>query len=988
MRKSKFTRLTALLLSLLMVGGFYAMPAAAAEDDNTSTRTLEEIKELLNTISYGEYLEKYANAPKAASSITIEASDYDAEHTDAQVEVRENFEGKTGKSLYIPESGTVSWKVEIPSDALYNIKIEYYPISAKSASIERIFLINNKVPFAEARYLTMSKVWVNEYQVDEDGKLSYRKDIGGNDIRAVSKQVPEWRTYIFSDSNGYYKGAFEFYFTKGSNILSLEAVREPVVIRSIELYRQPKLPTYAEYLESIKSKANNAAGATPIYIPAEFPSAISDESIYAQSDRTSAITEPQSATAQLFNVLGGDENYKTVGQWVRYEFEVEKDGIYEIVARFKQDKLAGLFTSRVIKIDGEILFEEAYNTRFEYSKEWQIKAIGNKKETPFQFYLEKGKHTIELEVGLGDLATILHQVENTLATINESYLEIMKLTGSSPDKYRDYGFYRIMPNTIMALYREGRNLEEVSAYLTDLAEGKKGSHIATLDKVSFLLKRMGASEDQIARNLSNLKSYIGSLGTWLNSSKTQPLLLDYIQIQPAGDALPKANAGFFQSIWFEIRSFINSFFVDYSVMGATSKASADEVVEVWIAEGRDQAKVIRNLIDSMFTPETGIAVNLKLVSGGTLLPSVLSGQGPDVYIGLGSSDTINYAIRNAVQPINEFDGFEEAAQNFTEAALVPLTLYGKTYGLPERMSFPMMFYRQDILANLGIEIPKTWDDVLATVPILQANNMAIGLVREYEIFLYQMGGDRYADEGMRIGLDSRVALDAFEYFCNFYTQYSFPVSYDAANRFRTGEMPIIVADYTSMYNQLTVFATEIRGLWEFVPLPGVVREDGSINNVSIAGVAAVVMLNGAKYPEKAWDFMKWFTGPEAQARYSNDLVTTIGPAAKHNTANKYALEEMPWTTSEYRNLKAQFDNLAAIPNYPGSYIVPRYVNFAFLAAYNDKKNPSDELLSYITTINKEITRKRKEFNLDTLEPGETLDERRAREAAGTTSAGN
>lgn len=985
MRKTKFTRFTALFLSLLMVGGFYSLPASAAQEsgqDKTATRTLEELRELLNTISYSDYSENHANTPKATSKIVINASDYDTANTNAAVKVYDDYKGSKGKSLYIPESGTVSWSVNIPSDARYSIKIEYYPEEAKSASIERIFLINNRVPFSEARYLTMSKVWTNKYIQNENGEDSYRKDIAGNDLRVDSEQSPEWRTYEFSDSTGYYKGAFEFYFAKGQNTLSLEAVREPVVIKSIELYPQEKLPTYEEKLADYKNfKAPSSDN--KIYIPAEFPAAVSDESIYAANDRTSAITEPQSSEAQLFNVVGGQENYKTVGQWVRYEFDVKESGLYEFAARYKQDKLAGMFTSRVIKIDGEILFEECYNARFEYSKDWQVKVLGDG-ENSFQFYLEEGRHTIELEVGLGELATIISQVEKTLSVINDSYLEIMKLTGASPDKYRDYGFLRIMPNTIISLLLEGRNLEELSAFLTELS-GTKGSHVATLDKISFLLKKMGSDEDQIARNLENLKSYIGTLGTWLNSSRTQPLMLDYLVVQPVGETLPKDKANIFQSVWFEIRSFINSFFTDYSVMGATTEVSEEDTVEVWIAEGRDQAKVIRNITDSLFTPKTGIAVNLKLVTGSTLLPSVLSGQGPDVYIGLGSADTINYAIRSAVQPLNDFEGFEETTKNFTEAAMVPLTLYDKSYGLPEKMGFPMMFYRKDILADLGIEIPKTWDDILAAVTILQANNMSIGLAREYDMFLYQMGAERYADDGMRIGFDSNLALEAFEYYCSFYTMYSFPVSYDAANRFRTGEMPIIISDYTAMYNQLTVFATEIRGLWEFVPIPGVLQEDGTINNVSIAGVAAIVMLNGAKNQKDAWEFMKWFTGAEAQAKYSNDLVTTIGPAAKHNTANIYALEEMPWTTDEYTNLMAQFNNLAAIPNYPGSYIIPRYVNFAFLSAYNDKKNPKDELLSYITIINKEITRKRKEFDLETLELGQTLADKRASEAAGAST---
>jgi hypothetical protein len=86
---------------------------------------------------------------------------------------------------------------------------------------------------------------------------------------------------------------------------------------------------------------------------------------------------------------------------------------------------------------------------------------------------------------------------------------------------------------------------------------------------------------------------------------------------------------------------------------------------------------------------------------------------------------------------------------------------------------------------------------------------------------------------------------------------------------------------------------------------------------------------------------------------------------------------MPWTYDEYVEVYKQFSNLAAIPNYPGAYIISRYTEFAFLAAYNDDADPKTELLSYINTINKEITRKREEFNLETLEIGMTLAEKRS-----------
>jgi hypothetical protein len=240
---------------------------------------------------------------------------------------------------------------------------------------------------------------------------------------------------------------------------------------------------------------------------------------------------------------------------------------------------------------------------------------------------------------------------------------------------------------------------------------------------------------------------------------------------------------------------------------------------------------------------------------------------------------------------------------------------------------------------------------------------------------------------MRINLDSNVALEAFDTMCDMFTMYSFPYKYDFANRFRTGEMPIGFAAYAGTYNQLEVFATEIEGLWGFYPMPGYEYVDANgeikINNQSVSAVSAIVMITGCEehLMNNAWEFMKWHSGAECQVDYSNEMVAILGPSAKHSTANLKALESMPWTHDEYVQLEAQFNSLAAVPNYPGAYIIGRYTQFAFLAAYNDNANPVQELQKYINTINKEITRKRDEFGLETLDyVGQTLAQKRMSQA--------
>ena len=90
----------------------------------------------------------------------------------------------------------------------------------------------------------------------------------------------------------------------------------------------------------------------------------------------------------------------------------------------------------------------------------------------------------------------------------------------------------------------------------------------------------------------------------------------------------------------------------------------------------------------------------------------------------------------------------------------------------------------------------------------------------------------------------------------------------------------------------------------------------------------------------------------------------MGISARPLVANTEALQELPWTNEELINITAQVENLAAVPNHPGSYYLQRYIDFAFLAAYNDGADPADALLSYVNTINKELTRKRQEFGMD------------------------
>ena len=993
-----------------------------------------------------------------------------------------NFGDNQSTSVYLPSQGSTTWNFYVPDGAAgyYYIKINYFSCITKESSIssiERKLFIDGAAPFNEARNITLSKLWeytnistsepektdepdgtVTEYKrlkdtyckvvtVVKDGyktvtTYQLTQDINGNSMSPGIEQAPAWNTYYCQDTTGYYHGYFHFYLSNGNHQITFAAEREPVIISGIELIpydpEMNAIPSYESVKAMYEKNGYKPANGKMTVIQAEFPDYVSDASVYPSNDKTSSANYPTSPKAQLYNVIGKN-SYDSLGQWVAYKFRVDDTGLYKLSMRYLQSALQGMYLCRSLRLSGGIYgledgtpsvpFMEAYDAQFAYSKNWQSTFVADSNGTEFEFYFEEGvEYTLYIDCSLGSLQNLIQRAENVLNTINDCYLRILQLTGSAPDEYRDYGFLQIMPDVLRSLGEQALALETVRLELKEMC-GTNGSHIATLGTIALLLDEMSRNDGyNIAGNMSNLKSYLGTLGTWINDSKKGKLLVDSVVVCPSDTAkkeLPSAKANFFKSAWFEIKSFFYSFSTDYDRMGVTEKnIDSDVSIDVWLALGRDQSNIWRTMIDAQdgFTATTGYAVNLKLVTGGTLLPSILSGKGPDVYMGLGAADVINYAIRDAIlgvsgnstaesvnndnfnktyytyngdgNPTTEWKGEEgltfvsETFKNYTEknfvqAAMDTVTLLEVSYALPQTMAFSMMFYRMDVLAELNLQVPETWEDLLAMLPVFQSNNMAIGVnyVLALDFMIYQKGGNmwKYTDmpeyAGSRINLDSDVALESFEYVCRLFSDYSFPISYDAANRFRTGEMPLLVGSYEDLYNKLVVYATEIEGLWEFCPLPGVATYDErgnrvSINYDSLANVTAAVMLYGCEGEEQlaAWEFMQWMTTADVQAEYGNKMVSILGPSAKYETANINAIQNLSWTASEKEAILDQIEHMSSIVNFPGSYIYSRYLKFAFLDAVNDGADPVDALSGYVDAINAEITRKRSEFGLKTGDP--------------------
>lgn len=962
--KKKLLFTLVLLINLVFVGHY--QKAFVFAEENEPEQRYEFIKQ-----DYEEHLESKEMITPDIDPVRIEGEDYIKNDAPEEVEVYDDYEG-VPKVVFTPETGSVSWSVNIPEAGFYNIAIKYFPIEGKSSAIERSIFINHNSQFEGAKNIVLNRVW--------NSKTDIERDNNGNDIKPNQIEAPRWKEAYFEDDRGYVIEPYLFYFDEGVNILSLESIKEPMVIDYFEIQSQITLPTYRETLEDYQAKGYSEVKGVLEKVQAEDAVETSSPTLYPIADRSSSFTEPFHYTKIRLNAIGG-ERWKLNGDSITWEVEVPQSGLYKISFRAKQNFVRGMYVNRKLMINDKVPFKEANYLEFIYDNKWQMVTLGLDDED-FLFYLEEGSQKISLSVSLGEFGTLIKDVETSISNLNELYREIIKYTGPAPDPYRDY--YQLdtrIPNIKGRFRDEANRLQGVVNGIIKVS-GEQNDRTALINKVIIQLRDFAENPRNVIKRLKEFNQNISALGTWMLTVSEQPLTIDYMLLHSDDAKLPEVNENFFQRIWHMIRVFFASFTTDYSTIGTVGEEGSKGKIEVWLPvplKSRDHANVLRQLIDEDFTPKTGINVDLKLVKQEVLLPATLTDQGPDVALSLSQTLPVNYALRNAVYDLSKFEDYDEVAQRFHSSALVPYEFEGGVYAIPEEQYFLMMFYRSDIFDELGIRVPETWEDVIDItkdlqkhyldfyLPVGSATETTAAVNQIYATLLFQHGGQFYINDNKESGFTEKAALDAFVDWTNFFTANKFPVEANFVNRFRSGEMPIGLAPY-NMYNTLSVFAPEIRGDWDFAPVPATVTYDEDGNPVYHREAAGsglgMVLLNQSKNKEKAWEFMKWLTDKDTQVRYGRELEGVLGAGARYPTANMAALQELPWPTKDFVKLQEQWDYVKGIPQVPGSYMTARNLANAFFETYNNGTNPREALIDYAVYINDEITRKRKEFGLE------------------------
>lgn len=916
MKGKKTMRLVALALSAVMLLSFTLICKA---DNTTVDMQKNTVVPMQSDIVFMDYMAMHTDAKAPDDAIIV-------------------LNGETSVS----EDQTIQMQFNVDQSGMYAALVEYRIPIAYTFTPAISFVIDGEIPYYEASQIGLPQ------------KFKDRTPVKSGQIELPEQEaVFEYQLSYLFDTMGYYGGLLEFYLESGEHTLTIGGVKGSADIKSIvfEKYSRP---------ESYKNPKGTPYNGEPIYIEAESPEYKSDPCIYGINDASSAALSPSSPYEEYLNSIGGS-SWKTTGQYVEWKFNVPDDGLYNLAIKYRQNDNVGMNSYRRIIIDGKVPYKELEEYKFEYTSTFVNQTLSVNGE-PMLFSLKKGEHTLRMETVIGEMSAVLPIINNIVNTLTDDYRRIVMIVGTSPDPLRDYRLETTIPDTLQSLQEQRKLLKQAREEL----EGISGSSSAGTKAMSALieqLKEFSKDSYYITKGLASFKSNISTLSTWMLNAKSQPLKIDYSVFYAEKSEIKDAEAGFFESIIFNIKAFLFTFSKNYEQN--TLSTNKENAISLWVTGSATGYELIQQLIRDSFNKEHGnIEVHVRLV-GDSLTNGILSGKGPDVYLGSTPSEIMNYAFRNQIVDLTRFADLDDVLSQFPECATEGMRWEDAIYGIPETQTMPMLFYRKDILKEMELEVPQTWEDVIYVLSMLKKSNLEFGIPYGHGTFttmLYQRGGSLYNEEKKATALTSAAAIEAFDQYTSFFTDYSAPISYNEQNRFRSGEMPILLSSL-GFYNTLETLAPEINGKWGIAPYPSTRLEDGTLQSDIAIDVTGSYILNEEK-ADICWKFLKWWASADTQYTYSTRLEMAIGRSARRIPANTEALKRLGWDNEIIEMIDLYQDRFYELPNLPGSYFTSRHLTNALARVVYSGDVPGDALVQYAAIIDAELEYRREYFGLD------------------------
>ena len=331
--------------------------------------------------------------------------------------------------------------------------------------------------------------------------------------------------------------------------------------------------------------------------------------------------------------------------------------------------------------------------------------------------------------------------------------------------------------------------------------------------------------------------------------------------------------------------------------GTTAATTGDVVFWTGSTNPVDLA-ALRKIVDQ-FNALGGATAELVEVTGSeteatALITAVRGGTGPDVYM-LDRFTVAQRAADGLLEDLTQFD--DNPLDGFIAFAAEEATFDGKAYALPFDTDTRALYYNIGMLEEAGIDPaeldpangPVTWDRVMEIANQLNeddgTNYTRMGFVPWqtwangqgwHYTFGFSWGADFYDEAGCQVTPTDPANVEAFQWIYD--TAAALDVEKTSA--FVAADQPNDVPPEQQYFIQekvgflisgdwfiasLAQYAPDINYGITLLPVP-----DEGMESTTWAGGWSMVIPEGAKNPEGAWEFLQYIAGEEGQRVYSKD----------------------------------------------------------------------------------------------------------------------
>lgn len=868
---------------------------------------------------------------------------------------------KNESGIFINVEETLEFTFNVPEDGLYTMVLEY------KINSDRVLSTIISISW-ENKELTsyLPALWADESK-------EYPRDRYGNEIVPRQIKIDNFHKEYIKDYSSLSSLPYVFELKKGKNSFKVKNISQSITIKSFTLLKYEPLQSYDQYfLDTPKIRIED----TNVYIEIEAEDYnVKTDSFVRPGNQQDPSIHPYKTYIRKLNIIDGS-SWNKVGQRINWTFELESSGMYYMVFRYSQSINEGISTFRNIYIDGKIPFYEATSYKFPYTG-IKYQNILFKDETinkPFGIWLDKGIHTISLEVDATPLDNIIFELKRIMNDINQTGLEIKKITGGIVDRNRKWDMELYFPGIVQKFENWANQIDNIYNDLEILYDQKPAA-LVNLKIASDNIRNLIEEPSKIPAQLSKLNEGFSSASNLISETidilSVQPLTLDRIYIL-SSPYLPEDDINLFKRFIEGIKRFIYSFFPRNKEYMVANNKKFDELL-VWVNRPIQYVEMLQQMTDSDFSQKTGINVRFSVMPNEQrLILANAANISPDIALGISNYIPYDLAIRGAVQDLTEFEDFwEYISKEYNLETLIPYFVEDKVYGVTETQDFYVLFYRNDILESLNLEIPQTWEDVQLTMSTLYRNSMNFylpmagwtGLKPFYTTvpFIYQSGGRLYTDDGLKTAINEENSIKGFEIMTKLFTIYSVSQSVpNFYNEFRYGRIPLGVSNFTT-YVMLMTAAPEIAGQWGITLSPGIKNEKGEILRYQVGSDRADVIFANSTKKQESWEFLKWWLSKDTQVEYAYRMQTRYGPEYMWNTANMAAFEELSFPEVHKKIILEQWEWIKEIPRHPAGYMVEREISNAWTDVVMNGEGIRIAIDKAAITANREILRKMEEF---------------------------